>query len=272
MTILVTGATGNVGRHVVNQLVKSGQRVRALTRNPAAARLPEGVEVVYGDLTLPETLVPVMEGVKGIHLMTSSGGSGSMLQTGTEIVEIATKAGVRRVTMLWSGKNGTVEEAVKASNLEWTLLQPSEYMSNTLLWAESIRTESVVQEPFGDALNAFIHEADVGAVAATALVEDGHAGKTYTLTGPEALTVRDKVRIIGLVLGRNIQFSELTNEQARERMKKLGVSDDMIEYVIEWHENPPKEAYTVVPTVKEITGKPARTFAQWVEEHIKHFI
>lgn len=271
MTILVTGATGNVGRHVVNKLVQSGQHVRALSHNPAAANLPEGVEVVYGDLTEPETLVPVLKGVKGIYLMTSSAG-GSPLQTGSEIIELATKAGVRRAAILWCGEKGTVERAAEASDLEWTQIHPyCEFMSNTLLWAESIRTGSVVREPFGDSLNAVIHEADVAAVAATALTEDGHAGKTYILTGPEALTARDKVRIIGEALGRDIQFSELTTEQARERMKKWGVAEDMVEYVLKWHENLPKEAYTVVPTVREVTGQQARTFAQWVADHIHDF-
>ncbi|WP_199616972.1 NmrA family NAD(P)-binding protein [Paenibacillus alkalitolerans] len=271
MTILVTGATGNVGRHVVNQLVRSGQHVRALSRNPAAANVPEGVETVYGDLTAPETLVPALKGVKGIYLMTSVAG-GSPLQTGSEIIELAEKAGVRRAAILWSGEKGTVERAAEASGLEWTFIQPyCEFMSNTLIWAESIRSESVVREPFGDSLNAVIHEADVASVAATALSKDGHAGKTYILTGPEALTPRAKVRIIGEALGRDVRFIELTKEQARERLKKLGVSEDMIEYVLKWHENLPKEAYTVVPTVQEVTGQRARTYAQWVADHLQDF-
>ncbi|WP_372630116.1 NmrA family NAD(P)-binding protein [Cohnella sp.] len=273
MTILVTGATGNVGRHLVHQLVRSGQQVRALTRNPAMAKavLPEGVENVYGDLAAPETLAPAMEGVKGIYLMTSSGG-GAPLQTGDEIIDLAVKAGVQRVAILWSGVKGTVEQAAEASNLDWTHIQPyCEFMSNTLSWAESIRTSSLVEEPFADSLNAIVHEADVGSVAAAALTETGHAGKTYTLTGPEALTPRDKVNIIAAALGRDIKFNELTKQQARERLKKAGVSDEMIDYVHDWHENLPKEAYTVVPTVAEVTRRHARTFAQWVAEHLHVF-
>jgi uncharacterized protein YbjT (DUF2867 family) len=271
MTILVTGATGNVGRHVVNQLVKSGQHVRALSRNPAAANLLDGVEVVYGDLTMPETLVPALKEVSGIYLMTSSAG-GTPLQTGNEIIELASKAGVRRIAILWSGEKGSVERAAEASGLAWTLIHPyCEFMSNTLAWTESIRTESAVREPFGDSPNAIIHESDVAAVAVAALTEEGHAGKTYVVTGPEALAPRDKVRIIGEALGRKIGFSELTKVQARERMKKSGVSEDMIEYVLKWHENLPKEAYTVVQTVKEVTGQQPRTFAQWVADHIQDF-
>lgn len=272
MTILVTGATGNVGRQIVNQLVRAGQTVRALTRNPANAKLPEGVEVVYGDLTAPETLTSALNGVTGIHLITFNSDGFTPLQTGPKIVELAKNAGVRRVTVLWNGEHRPVEKAVEASDLEWTFLQPVEFMINALQWGESIRSEGIVREPFGHSLSAIIHEADIASVAVTALVEGGHSGKTYTLTGPEALTLLDKVRILGEVIGRNIQFVELTEEQARERMRKNGAPDDAIDYVIGWYAKPPESAYTVVPTVEQITGRPARTFTQWAAEHIHHFI
>lgn len=270
MTILVTGSTGNVGRHVVNHLLQSGQRVRVLLRNRAAVKnLPSEVEAVYGNLTQPETLIPALKDVTGMHLMTMA--SGELLKTGPEIIELATKAGVKRVTVLWSGEKGQVEQIVEASDLEWTQLQPVEFMSNALLWADSIRTEGVVREPFPDNLNAMIHEADIGAVAAKALVEDGHAGKTYILTGPEALTIPDKVRVISDAIGKDIRFVELTKGQARERLIKSGVADDMADHVIGWYENPPEKGYTVVSTVEDITGRPARTFAQWASEHIADF-
>lgn len=271
MTILVTGATGNVGRHIVNQLLEAGQHVRALTRNPSSAKLPEGVEVVYGDLTEPKTLAPALNGVTGIHLITFNSDGYTPLQTGPEIVELAQKAGVRRVSVLWNGENGPVERAVEASNLEWTLLQPVEFMSNALGSAESIRMEGVVREPYGNSPSAMIHVADIADVAAAALTGDGHAGKTYTLTGPEVLTVFDKVRIIGATIGRDIQFIELSEDQARERMKEQGAPEDAIDFVLGWYANPPKSAYTVAPIVEQVTGHPARTFAQWVSENVQYF-
>lgn len=273
MTVLVTGAAGNVGRYIVEELVQAGHNVRAMTRNPAKANFPEGVEVVYGDLASPESLVPAIKGVTSMHLITFNSEGFGPLQTGPEIVELAKKAGVERVTVLWSGMNGPVEQAVEASSLEWTFLQPpSEFMSNTLVWAESIRSEGVVKEPFAGSLDAMIHPADIGSVAATALTNTGHAGKIYTLTGPEVLTIPQKVRTISAAIGKDIRFVELTEDQARERMRNKGAQEDVIDFVIGWHANPPKSAYTVVPTVEQVTGRPARTFAQWVSEHVQYFI
>lgn len=272
MTILVTGAAGNVGRYVVDYLIQAGQRVRALTRNPENADFPEGVEVVYGDLTVPTSLVPALNGVTSMHLITFSSEGYGPLQTGPEIVKLAKEAGVQKITVLWSGMNGPVEQAVEASSLEWTFLQPTpEFMSNALLWADSICSEGVVREPFGDSLDAMIHPADIGSVAATVLTNAGHAGRTYTLTGPEVLTISEKVRTISAAIGRDIHFVELTEEQARERMRKKGAQEETIDFVIGWHSNPPRSAYTVVPTVEQVTGRPARTFAQWVSEHVQYF-
>ncbi|MGH8929549.1 MAG: NAD(P)H-binding protein [Egibacteraceae bacterium] len=271
MTILVTGATGTVGRQVVDQLQRAGQRVRALTRNPAKANLPDGVEVVGGDLAAPETLGHALDGVTGVHLITFGGDDYATLQAAPEILELATKAGVRRVTVLMGGERGPVEEAVEASDLEWTLLQPVEFMANTLEWAESIRGEGIVREAFGDMLSAMVHEADIGAVAATVLSEDGHGGRTYTLTGPEALTVPQKVRTIGAAIGRDIRFVELTEAQARARWRESGYPDEAIDFFVFVSRDTPPVGYTVVPTVEQVTGRAPRSFAQWAAEHADAF-
>ncbi|WP_028610006.1 NmrA family NAD(P)-binding protein [Paenibacillus harenae] len=273
MTILVTGATGNVGRHIVDQLIRSGARVRALTRNPASANLPQSVEVVYGDLTDPDTMVEALHGATAMHLITFNSVDSAPLHTGPEIVELATKAGIRKVTLLWSGTKGPVEEAVEASSLEWTHLQPDvEFMSNTLAWADSIRSEGVVRQLNGQALNAMIHEADIGSVAATVLLGEGHAFKSYSLTGPEVLSAYDKIRIISSELGRDLRFIELSEEEERARMRQSGVQEEMIDYVVGWYANPPKAASRVLPLVEEITGLPARTFAQWIAENKTKFL
>lgn len=275
MTILVTGATGTVGRHVVDHLIAAGERVRALTRDPAAARLrlPDGVEVVAGDLAAPETLALALDGVTGLHLINfDAGASGpAPLQTGAQIIEQAARAGVRRVTVLRGGAEGSVEQAVRASALDWTFLKPVEFMSAALDWAASIRTEGVVREPFAGRLSATVHEAAVAAVAAAVLVGGGHAGEALVLTGPAVLTPPEKAHAIGAAIGRAVRFVELTEAQARERWQAAGAPDEMIEVLVAVYGHTPAQFYTVVPTVERVTGHPPRTFAQWATEHAAAF-
>jgi uncharacterized protein YbjT (DUF2867 family) len=271
--ILVTGATGTVGRQLVNHLVQAGHHVRALTRNPQKANFPAGVEVVTGDLTTPETLVLALEGMTGLHLINFDGGDSGygLLQTGAEIVELAKKAGVQRVTVLRGGEKGSVEMEVEASDLSWTFIQPVEFMANFVEWAEPIRTEGVVREPFGSRLTALVHEADIAAVAATALVEEGHAGKSYTITGPEVLTPPQLLSTIGAAIGRELKFVELSEAQARKRWQEAGYPDEVIEFFVWAHGNTPPAGYTVLTTVEDVTGCPALTFAQWAKEHAEAF-
>jgi uncharacterized protein YbjT (DUF2867 family) len=271
--ILVAGATGTIGSQLVKQLFQAGHHVRALTRNPANARFPKGVEVIGGDLSRPATFASALEGVTALHLINFSNNNGGyeMLQSGDEIVDLAKKANVQRVTVLRGGEKGSVEAAVEASDLAWTFIQPVEFMSNMLEWAGSIRAEGIVREPFGDRRSAIVHEADIAAVAAAALVEDGHGGKSYTITGPEVLTPRQIVRLIGEAIGRDLQFVELSVEQARRQWQEAGFPDEVIEFFIWAHGNTPEVGYTVVPTVEQVTGHPPRTFAQWAREHADAF-
>jgi uncharacterized protein YbjT (DUF2867 family) len=269
--ILVAGATGTVGSQLVRQLAQAGHQVRALTRNPAKANFAANVEVVAGNLAAPETLAPALEGVTSLHLINFDGGSYGLLETGPEIVELARQAGVQRVTVLQGGEKGSVELAVEASDLCWTLIQPVEFMANMLEWAGAIRSEGVVAAAFGSRLTAIVHEADIAAVAAAALTEEGHCGKMYTITGPQALTPPQMVGMIGDAIGRQLRFVELSEEQARKQWREAGYSDEVIAFFVWVHGNTPPVGYTVVPTVEQVTGRPPRTFAQWAREHAGAF-
>ncbi|MGW4960824.1 NmrA family NAD(P)-binding protein [Nonomuraea sp. NPDC004186] len=272
MTILVTGATGTVGRLVVEELLAAGQHVRALTRNPAKAGLPESVEVVAGDLARPETLKDAFEGVTGAHFINFAGDDYAPLPDGAAIVELAVKAGVQRVTVLGGREDGPLEQALAATDLEWTLLHPVEFMSNTLRWwAQTVKTEGVIKEPFGDRLSALVHERDIAAVAATVLVEGGHGGRTYVLTGPEAITLRQKVEILGTSIGSRVEYVELTVDEARAKWAADGMGEQTIEFLVQALGNTPEVGYTVVPTVREVTGRDARSFAQWASENADAF-
>ncbi|MFK0129055.1 NAD(P)H-binding protein [Streptomyces rubiginosohelvolus] len=271
MTILVTGATGTVGRRVVEQLLERGEHVRALTRDPERAEFPAGVEVVGGDLEDPASLVPALRGVTGLHLITFGGALFAPLETADEILALAKEAGVRRVTVLHGGGDTPMEAAVRASDFAWTVVMPVEFMANALEWAPGIRSEGVVREPFVDRLSAMVHESDIGAVAAVALAEDGHGGQEYLITGPQALTVRDKTTAIGAARGADVELVELTEEQALETWRGQGMPEDVIAFLIDVYRDTPPEGRTVRGTVEKVTGRPARTFAEWAEEHAHAF-
>jgi len=268
VTTLVTGATGNTGKHVVTELVHRGERVRALTRNPAAAagRFPDEVAVVGGTHTAPETLAAALDGVDRLHITVTAG----LAEVGPELVRRAVDAGVRRITVVWGGWVGPVEQAVADSGVEWTRLEPQEFMSNTLTWAASILAEGLVREPY-DLPGAIVHEADIGAVAAVALLDDGHAGRAYNITGPEVLTPRERLAVLSRVLHRDIAFVEITHEQAVDRLMAGGVSQEDADYVVGWHAAPPEDARTVVDTVRRVTGRPPRTFEHWAAEYVGRF-
>ncbi|GAA3396981.1 SDR family oxidoreductase [Cryptosporangium minutisporangium] len=267
MTVLVTGATGNVGRPLVDQLLAAGHPVRALTRNPATADLPAGAEVVAGNLTSDEDLPRIFDGVTAAHLITF-GDDYAPLTNGPEIAAAAAKAGVERLTVLRGDvERSPLEEALDAAGLRCTALSPVEFMSNTLGWAETIVAEGVVREGFATARSALVHDGDIAAVAATALTSESHAGRDYWLTGPEVLTPPDQVRILAEVLDRPIRFVELSRDEVIAQWRAEGYGADDIEFFLTMRTDPPEAGYTVLPTIEEVTGAPARTYAQWVAEH-----
>lgn len=268
MRILIAGSTGTVGRQIVAQLVAQGHSVRALTRNPEAT-LP-GAEMFVGNLTDPASLAPALEGIEALHLITFDGGGYQPLETGADIVELAGRAGVKRVTVLGGNEESAIEKALRDSDLAWTVVQPVEFMANALAWASAVRGAGVISEPFISRRSAMVHEADIAAVAVAALTQDGHGGKVYTVTGPAALTVSDKVEMLSKAIGREIRLDELTEAQARAKWAGEGLAAQIIDFLI-WAYDTPEVGYTVASTVREVTGQPARTFAQWCAENARAF-
>ncbi|MBC7303491.1 MAG: NAD(P)H-binding protein [Nocardia sp.] len=268
MTTLVTGATGNTGRQVVRELVGRGEKVRAVTRDAEAARALLGpeMELFTGTHNVPSTLDEAWHGIDRLHVTVTNG----LADVGAELIGKAVDAGVRRITVVWGGGVGPVEQAIENSGVEWTRLEPQEFMSNTLTWLDAIRTDGVVREPYAHP-SALVHEADIGAVAAVALLEDGHAGRAYNLTGPQALTPHARLAILSEAAGREITFATITHQQAVERLVATGVSRADADYVIGWYAESSPESYTIDPTVEQVLGRPARTFAQWAAEHGHRF-
>ncbi|WP_455356890.1 NmrA family NAD(P)-binding protein [Streptomyces sp. SYSU K217416] len=270
MTFLVAGATGTVGRQVVAALREAGAPVRALTRQPGAATFGPGVEVVGGDLTDAASLASALHGVTAVHLINFGGDDYTPLENGGELVAMIEAAGVRRVTMLAGWSESTLEPAVRASGLAWTTVSPTEIMANALEWADEVR-HGRVERPYGDSRTAMVHEGDIGAVAATALLEDGHAGAEYLLTGPGRLSLREKIAALGSAVDRQVEFVELTPDQARVTMRAQGVPEHMIDFQLEVFADPPAEYNTPNGVVEKVTGRQARTFAQWAQQNAAAF-
>jgi uncharacterized protein YbjT (DUF2867 family) len=273
MTILVTGATGTVGGYIIEQLNNKGVQVRALSRSVEKTKLPAEVQIVSGDLDKPETLQPHFHNVDSFFFITQSDQSNVKFLANKRIIQMAKEASVRRIVALVDFEGNPIEEVIKNSGMEWTILRPVEFMKNVLYdWAESIQKEGIIRTPFPDSLSARIHEADIAAVAVEALTKEGHHRQTYDLTGPETLTPRSMLKQISEVTDKPIELIETTEEQVKKEWKSKGFDDEFIDYfIIEMGKNPPKQVTTVLPTIEQVTGKAARTFAQWVKENKHHF-
>ena len=273
--ILVTGATGNVGSELSSQLAGSGRAVRALVRDHNAA-FPGGVEIVGGDLNRIESWSGALEGVRGVFLLSGYNDMPGMLAA-------MRHAGVEQVVLLSSQSaadsdttNAVAryhilsEAAVRESGLAWTFLRPSSFMSNALRWIPQLRRGDIVREAFGDVRVAAVDPRDIAAVAMEALCSTRHVGRGYRLTGPEALSADDRVRILGGVLERDLRFQLMSDTEAR-----VDMSGSMpAEYVVAFFDLFRGGRYdesTVYPTVHEITARPPRTFKQWVTMHASAF-
>jgi (4-alkanoyl-5-oxo-2,5-dihydrofuran-3-yl)methyl phosphate reductase len=280
--ILVTGATGTVGREVVTQLLAAGEQVRGMTRNPSTAKLDARVEVVKGDFAASDTLAKAVEGVEQVFSLTFGP------QTGTherDLAGLAKKAGVRRIVKLSAmGGDGETknairkwheqgEEAIKETGISWTVVRPGGFMSNALHWRETVRTQGKVFSNYGDGKLPSVHPRDIAAVAVRALTSAGHERKTYHLTGPEALSVGEQVDILSEVLGRRIEYVPITDDVARQGMEKAGMSALIIDALIPFAAFIRSgRAAEVLPTVEEVTGRPALTFIDWARENAEAFL
>ncbi|WP_439673686.1 SDR family oxidoreductase [Embleya sp. MST-111070] len=213
--ILVTGATGNVGRHVVAELLAAGTEVRALVRRPETADLPPGVEVVAGDPADPAGLAAALIGVESVFPVwpfLTAEGAPEVPAAVTEHTDRVVYLSSSRVPDALAGRDDPIgalhadpERTITESGAAWTFLRAETIASNTLRWAGQIRETGVVHGPDLPA-NPMVHPGDIAAVAVRVLTEDGHAGAGYVLTGPDVLARADQVAMIGAAIGRPLRF------------------------------------------------------------------
>jgi uncharacterized protein YbjT (DUF2867 family) len=270
MKILITGASGKVGRELTDLLVAGEAEVTAVTRDPARAALPEPAHVVPA---------PFYDGIDAMFLNLAAVGA-----TLPDVLADAAAHGVRRAVLLsaitveygggyrrFAEAFRAAEEVVRSSGLEWTFLRPSQFASNALVWAPQIRATGKVRTAYGEAAYSPIHPVDIAAVAALALQDEESAGQAYALTGPESLTQRDQVELIGKALGQPVEFEEITFEQAKQAMLDQGVPADipdrMYGYLAECLAQPAPSTTAVA----DLLGRPALDFADWAIEHSPAF-
>jgi uncharacterized protein YbjT (DUF2867 family) len=272
--ILVSGATGNVGGELVRILAESGEQVRALTRGKGD--FPPGVAPVAGDLNQPESLRDALAGVQGMFLLSGYQDMPGLL---AEVQD----AGIEHVVLLSGGSaaNGDVgnavsrymiasETAIRDSGVPWTILRPNAFMSNALRWLPQLQAGNVVRGEFPDVPAATIDPYDIAAVAALALRAPGHAGETYAITGPESLLPADRVRILGEVLGRDLTFEGLSNDEARVQMG-AAMPVEYVDAFFSFYVDGTLDESKVLSTVQDLLSRPPHTFHHWATTHSPAF-
>ncbi len=281
--LLVTGATGHIGRELARELDTKGAKFRVLVRDPArAAGLPEHAERAIGDLGQPATLAPAFDGVDGLFLLVPGIGTDHTAHA----LAAAQAAGLRRIVHLSSyavigdpvpamGRwHHQREQMVRASGIPATIVRPSGFMTNALDWLPTIREGGYVLDPVGPGRAAPIDPADIAAVAALVLTEDGHQGAEYALTGDQLLTVTEQVRILAAAIGRDIEVREVAAPAEAVRFRypngaPPALADALIEGLTLMRAD---TAGFRTDTVKQLLGRSPRTFTDWCARNGSAFL
>ncbi|MER6789438.1 NAD(P)H-binding protein [Streptomyces sp. NPDC000658] len=271
--IVVTGATGNVGRALVRMLSEAGASVTALARTVTATDVPADVRAASADLAEPAGLRAAFGGAEALFLLVAGEDPHGVLAE-------AKSAGIRRVVLLSSQGAGTrpeayghprlFEEAVKESGLDWTILRSGGMATNAFAWAESIRARREAAAPFGDVGLPFVDPEDVAAVAASALLGDDHLGGTYVLTGPAPTTPRERAAAIAAALGEPVRFTEQTEREAREMMSRF-MPPPAVEGTLAILGAPTEEEQRPSPDVEHVLKRAPGSFADWAARNAPAF-
>ncbi|MCM3882283.1 SDR family oxidoreductase [Frankia sp. R82] len=285
MTILVTGGRGGVARALVGELLDAGEAPRIASREPQQASVPGGVAVVRLDLADPETVPAALDGVSAVFLYAEPAGIEGFLAAARaakveRIVLLSSLSAAREVEPgaepnVLARRHTAVEEAIVASGLAWTFVRPGAFATNALGWAPAIRAGQPVWEAYPESTSAPIHERDIAAVSAAALLQPGHDGAAYALTGPESLSRRRQLELIAEAAGRPVQLAVESPAQAKERMLAAmgerawpGLADTLLGYQAATDGIPTP----VLDAVPAILGRPSLTFAAWATEHAADFV
>lgn len=277
-TVLVAGATGKVGRHVVAGLIEEGIHVRALVRDPVDAGLPDEVELAEGDLSRPETVRAAAQGADAAFLLwpgfDPAGASevvSGLAENLDRIVYLSAARLQRQEAGVTEGVWAELERLIVASGADWTFVRAGGFAANTLSWGAAIRGGAPVRVTHPRAGRSLIHERDIADVAIQALVDPGrHIGRAYDVTGPEVLSNIDQANIIGEIIGRAVAVEEQSDQEARRELEPFMGPDGADLAIAAWATlvDAPERA---TDDVERVTGQPARTYAAWVRDHVEEF-
>jgi uncharacterized protein YbjT (DUF2867 family) len=274
-TTLVIGATGKVGREVVTQLLAKEEKVRAATRNPAAAKLPEGASAVQVSLESDEDLRKALAGADQLFLLAPEDDieSDRMVRrvversksSGIETIVLMTAMGAEQSDNMFSRS----ERIVIESGLRHTFIRPNFFMQNFSigLFAQSIIDTGDIYLPAEDAKLSFVDTRDVGAMAVASLTEDGHDGKGYTVTGSRAMTHTEVAEIISKFSEKQVTYTSISDDDLRNAFAKAGTPEPLIEHFVSYFQPMRDGLYEpVVPDVSRVLGRPPITFEQHARE------
>jgi uncharacterized protein YbjT (DUF2867 family) len=279
--ILITGASGTIGRPLVELLSSTGRPVRALTRHAAAA--PPEVEVVIGDPSRPESIAAALRGVTSLFVHPRAVGPAT-----PRLLELAGEHGVNNVAVLAAlnvdddpsmqpsrlngDRNKEVEDAVTSSGLRWVSVRPGSFAASTLtMFAAQARHGDVIRGPFADFADAPVHENDVAAVLAAGLLDDTLAGQRISITGPQSLTHAQMVNTIGEVIGRPLRYEQIPPTQAADDMVAKGLPRAFAEAMMARYARELDRPAPITDAVATVLGRPARSYAHWAHDHIAAF-
>jgi uncharacterized protein YbjT (DUF2867 family) len=281
--ILVTGATGNIGSELVKLLVAKGEAVRVISRDEKkVSHLDPAVERVIGDRHDPSIVRKAAQGADKVFMLAVLFDKNH--EADRLLIEEAKQAGAKQIVMVSSHAvqlEGNLigrlhrekEELIEQSGVPWTFLHPGGFMSNSLQWADVIKSQSKVFNPMGKGKTAPIAPYDIAAVAAVALTSSGHVGEAYGLTGGELVSTPEQVEILSKVIGKPIECVDIPAEVAAERAIASGLPEALVKSLAQLWEQVRKETYTFhTNEVERLTGKHAQTFETWCREHRSAFV
>ena len=275
--ILVIGATGNVGSHLVKLLLEKGEHVKAATRKPEAYPAQPNVEVTAFEFDDSETYAPALEGVDRVFLLAKSADPEPQ-KTLIPFIDQARAAGVKHIVLMTAiGVDQVedlglrkVEKHLMASGIDYTILRPNWFMQNFSrgFILPSIKENGAFYLPADDAKTSFIDTRDISAVAAEALSGNGHKGQEYALTGGQALSYGEAAAIIFKESGREVKYVAISDDDMREAMKSAGWLPEQVEFMVGlFYTVRQGWAAPISPAVSSVLGRDPISFEQFAREN-----